>query len=38
MGVLQVKDCQCSGLQVTDYTSKFCYVEHGQTRTESELK
>ena len=33
MGVLQVKECQCSGLQVIDYRSKFCFVENGQART-----
>lgn len=32
---LQVKECQCSGLQVIDYRSKFCYVEHSQARTGS---
>ena len=30
MGVLQVKECQCSGLQVIDYRSEFCSVEHSQ--------
>lgn len=35
MGVLKVEECQCNGLQIIDYRTKFCYVEHIQARTES---